>query len=99
MCQRYTTLAPKRNGYPLPVHEQALKYYLEGAGLRRIGRFLQVTHQTVANWMNAAHAHLPTPVPQPVSSTVIELDELYTFVHDKKTQFMWSQRWIGQPAV
>ena len=99
MCQRYTTLAPKRNGYPLPVHEQALKYYLEGMGLRRIGRFLQVTHQTVANWINAAHACLPTPVPQPISSTVTELDELYTFVREKKTKSMWSRRWIAQRVV
>jgi transposase-like protein len=98
-CRRYATPAPKVNGYPIEVHEQALKYYLEGIGLRRIGRFLGVAHQTVINWINAAHARLPQPVPQPVRSAVTELDELYTFVHDKKTKCMWLQPWIARLAV
>jgi transposase-like protein len=35
-----------------------IKLYLEGDGLRRIGRLLSVNHQSVANWVNSAHAQL-----------------------------------------
>ena len=58
---------------------------MEGNGIRRIGRLLEVNHQTVTNWVNAAAIHIsPTP-PQPATAEVIELDELYTFVGQKKT--------------
>ena len=90
-CKHYTTPAPNLNGHPMADHEQALKYYLEGNGLRRIGRYLHVVHQTVANWLNAAHMQLPKCVPQPSTSVVTELDELYTFVGQKKTKCMWSR--------
>jgi len=93
-CRRYVTPVPKINGHSLDDHELALKMYLEGNGLRRIGRFLQVVHQTVANWLQLAHTQLPTPVPQPSLSKVTELDELYTFVGQKKTKCMWSRRLI-----
>ena len=86
-CKRYTTPAPHLNGHSVDDHEQALRFYLEGNGLRGIGRLLQVTHQTVANWLNAAHAQLPRRVPQPITATVTELDELYTFVGQKKTKY------------
>jgi transposase-like protein len=85
-CRRYTTPDPKVNGYPLDDHVQALKYYLEGNGLRRIGRYLHVAHQTVANWMKAAHQQLRQPISLPEASEVTELDELFTFVGQKKTE-------------
>ena len=88
-CRRYTTLIPKVNGHPFDDHERAMKLYLEGNGLRRIGRLLHVVHQTVANWIRVAHANLPACVPQPALSQVTELDELYTFVGQKKTKFTW----------
>jgi transposase-like protein len=55
VCKRYTTPAPNLNGFPADAHEQALKLYLEGNGLRGTGRLLHMVHQTVANWMNTAH--------------------------------------------
>jgi len=85
-CQRTHTPEPTPKGYPLELHAQALRLYVEGTGIRRIGRLLRVNHQTVTNWINAAAAKVqPTP-PQPSESAVIELDELYTFVAQKKTK-------------
>ncbi len=85
-CERTSTLHPNLNGYSTATHQQVLRLYLEGNGIRRIARLLQLNHQTVANWINAAQAQLaPTP-PQPAESAVIELDELYTFVGAKKTK-------------
>jgi transposase-like protein len=79
-CQRVHTPEPTAKGYLPELHAQALRLYLEGTGIRRIGRLLGVNPQTVTNWINAAAAKVqPTP-PQPAASDVIELDELYTFV-------------------
>ena len=84
-CQRVHTPEPKPKGYPPALRKQALRLYLEGNGIHRIGRLLEVNHQTVTNWVNAAAIHIsPTP-PQPATAEVIELDELYTFVGQKKT--------------
>ena len=84
-CKRHSTFEPQAHGYAEATREQALRLYLEGNGLRRIGRLLQVHHQTVANWINARHATLPSQPPQPETAAVVELDELYTFVASKKT--------------
>ena len=85
-CEQVTTLEPQRNGYAPEVREQALRLYLEGNGFRRIGRLLGVNHQSVANWVAAAAAQVPTLPPQPAASAVIELDELFTFIGQKKTK-------------
>ena len=94
VCKHYSTLEPKPNGFPSEKHEQALKLYLEGNGLRRTGRLLEVTHQTVANWVNAAHHQLNGLPPQPAECAVIELDELFTYVGQKKTKFTFRPPWI-----
>lgn len=39
-------------GYEATVRDQAVKLYLEGMNLRRMGRILGVHHQSVANWAN-----------------------------------------------
>ena len=59
--------------------------YVDGINLRRIGRILGVNHQSVANWVKAHSEKLPVPpVPDQVENA--ELDELFTFIGDKKTK-------------
>ena|SRR6187399_1633416 len=91
-CRHVTTLEPQRNGYASEVRAQALRLYLEGNGFRRIGRLLKVNHQSVANWVAAAAVQVPAPPPQPTESVVIELDELFTFIGQKKTKSTLSLR-------
>lgn len=86
VCHRYCTPTPNPQGYSEPERKRALEFYLEGLGLRRIARFLNTHHQTIANWINQYHAQLPHTPPQPPTSEVTELDELYTFVGSKKTE-------------
>ena len=70
---------------------QAVRMYVDGGNLRRIARHLKVSHQSVANWVNAYVADLPeAPLPEGVNT--IELDELYTFVRHKKTGSTLSQQ-------
>lgn len=58
--------------------------YVDGMNFRRIGRQLGVDHKSVINWVKAYGAQLPAaPLPDDVNNA--ELDELFTFVGDKKT--------------
>src|ERR1044071_5394000 len=57
-CRRQYTPEPNPLGYDEKTREAALKLYLEGNGLCRIGRLLGVNHQSVANWVTSAHARL-----------------------------------------
>ncbi len=102
-CCRQHTPEPKPLGYANGLREQALRLYLEGNGLRRIGRLLKINHQTVANWVTAAHARMPGQTETAQTETAqtaepawtagtLEMDELYTFVGSKKHKPS-SSRW------
>ncbi len=82
-CERHYTPDPKPRGYPVDMHKQAVKLYLEGMSFRAIGRTLDVNHQTVINWIDQYAAQLPDP-PTVEDPDAIELDELFTFVGKKK---------------
>ena len=84
-CRRYFTPDPKPEGYDVSVRTQALKLYLEGTSFRAIGRLLGLHHQTVSNWITQAATALPAQVTDSTPTETIELDELYTFVQQKKT--------------
>ena len=59
--------------------------YVDGINFRRIGRLLDVHHQSVINWVNAYADQLPD-APVPDKTDVVEMDELYTFIGEKKTE-------------
>jgi len=83
---RYTyTPAAKGRGYPPAIRHKAVQEYVDGGNLRRIARQFGVVHQTVANGVAAYADALPAQPPQPPRVETAELDELYTFVGDKKT--------------
>lgn len=83
LCERVYTPEPKQQGYPDEVRHKALKFYVDGMSLRRIGRHLGIDHKTVGHWVNAYAAQLSTvPLPNDVNNA--EMDELFTFVGSKK---------------
>jgi transposase len=84
-CGKRYTAQPKPHGYPPELRVQALKLYVDGMNFRRIARQLDLHHQTVINWVNAAADQVPNPPPTPEQVDTVELDELYTFVGHKKT--------------
>jgi transposase len=63
----------------------AIRMYLEGNSKRAIGRILKVNHQSVDNWVKEYVGKLP-PAEVPAKPDVAELDELYTFIEQKKTK-------------
>ena len=62
----------------------AIRMYLEGNSQRAIGRILRVSQQSVANWVGVYVEHLPAEQ-KPESVHTAELDELYTYIGNKKT--------------
>ena len=100
-CRRQYTPAPNPLGYDDKTREAALKLYLEGNGFRRIGRLLSVNHQSVANWVNSAHAQLKArqaPASESEAAGTLEMDELFTFVGAKKSPPISSRSSKGSRA-
>jgi transposase-like protein len=85
-CNRKYTPEPKAQGYPESMRKRAMEMYVDGSNLRRIARHLKVAPQTVAYWVTDLAEALPNaPLPNEVKEA--ELDELFTFIGDKKTEF------------
>jgi len=75
----------KPHSYDAALRQKAVQLYVDGMNLRRIGRHLGVHHQSVANWAKAHAENLPAaPVPDQVENA--EMDEIFTFISDKKTE-------------
>jgi len=86
-CRRKYTPHVKPQGYGQALRQEAIKLYVDGMNLRRIGRTLGIDHQTVANWVTAYANQLPDSPPAPTTPLEVnELDELFTFIGDKKTK-------------
>jgi len=88
-CHRKYTPEPKHQGYPESMHKRALEMYVDGGNLRRIARHLKVAPQTIAYWVTDLAEALPNaPVPNEVKEA--EMDEMFTFIGDKKTESTFS---------
>jgi len=89
-CGVKYTPNPKPWAYDERIRRQALQMYVDGMNLRRIGRHLGIHHRTVSLWVKAHAASLPeAPLPEEVKEA--EMDELFTFIGDKKTGSTLSQ--------
>jgi len=84
-CGCKYTPAPKARGYELEIRKKAIQLYVDGMNLRRIGRHLGLHHRTVSLWV-AAYAKGISQVPTPSEVETAELDELFTYIGDKKTK-------------
>ena len=88
-AQRYRCQACRRTFQTLcrgkgpTLKEQAQKLYLEGLGLRAIGRILRVHHKTLSRWLVQAAGQLPINQPKTKACSLIEVDELCSFVAKK----------------
>ena len=86
LCQKSYTPEPKEPGYSAEMRLRAVRMYADGMNFRRIARHLGVNHQSVINWVNAYADSLPIEPPVPEQSDIIELDELHSFIGEKKTR-------------
>jgi len=79
---KYTRSTPKGKGPD--IHEAALKLYLSGVSLKRIAQLMGVSTPAVLKWVRkqgTEGAHL-----KPGKATVVELDELCTFLLEKNAK-------------
>ena len=74
----------KQHGYPKEIRTLAIRMYTDGLNFRQIGRHLKVSHTTVMEWVKE-HAEKLPEAPVPGEAYTVEMDELYTFVEEKKT--------------
>jgi len=84
-CQIKYTPQPKPWAYPQAMRKKALQLYVDGMNLRRIARHLGVHHRTDSLWIQAQADQLPDP-PVPSQVKEAEMDELFTFIGEKKNQ-------------
>ena len=90
--QRYTckdcgynyTVERKSNSKPDLMKRQALELYLEGLGFRSIGRFLEVSHVSVYNWIKSFGGEIEK-IRSDQKIKVVEIDEMHTYIGSKKT--------------
>jgi len=59
--------------------------YLEGLGFRSIERILKVNHVTVMNWIKAFGEQLDEYRMPERNLEIIEMDEVHTYVQQKKS--------------
>ena len=86
-CRRAYTPEANPKGYTSETRMLALRMYVEGSSQRSIACILKISPQSVSNWINMYVSQLPL-VPKPRKPKVAELDELYTFLKQKKTKSM-----------
>ena len=80
-CRRiFQTL---RGGKDPALKQQACQLYLEGMGMRAIGRVLNIHHKTVSRWLVQAAQALSASSPKTEACSFIEIDELCTFIAKK----------------
>jgi transposase len=71
-------------GKPNKIKRDALILYLEGLGFRSIGRFLNISHVAVFNWIKSFGERLEE-FRNAEDIEVVELDEMHTYIGSKKT--------------
>jgi hypothetical protein len=73
-----------QKGYSDDVKRICLKMYMNGMGFRGIQRVTGVHHTTIINWVRQVGSLLPDAYNPENTPEVGELDELETFVGEKK---------------
>ena len=81
---RYTPVK-KRHGYPQEMRTFAIRMYTDGLNFRQNGRHLKISDTTVMEWVKEHAGKLPE-APVPDEAYTVEMDELYTFIEEKKTR-------------
>ena len=85
-CGCKYTPEPKQHGYSDEMRKQAVQFYVDGMNLRRIARHFGIHHRTVSLGVQPSAASLPgAPMPEEVKAA--EMDELFTFIGNKKRGF------------
>ena len=87
LCKHKYTPEPKGQGYEESVRQQAIRLYMDGNNQRRAARQIGVSQGSVSNGHRAYVADLAEAAEMPQTPVLVaELDELFTYVGEKKTK-------------
>ena len=82
---------PQPRGYSNEVKQLCLKMYLNGMGFRAIARVTEIDHTTIINWVEEAGESLSDEPQDDEIPEITEIDELQTFVGNRKNRFwIWT---------
>ena len=84
LCNYYYTVFQKSNVKSSDTKRLAFEMYLEGLGFRAIGRILKISYGTVYQWIKKWGSHFEVPN-RNEEIKIVEIDELHTYVGQKKT--------------
>ena len=83
-CNYHYTVEQKSDVKSIQTKRLAFEMYLEGVGFRAIGRILKISYGTVCQWIKKWGENLELPR-RNEAIEVVELDEMHTYVSQKKT--------------
>lgn len=86
-CGKKYTPNPKERTYSEETKKQAIKLYMEGNSGRAVGRILGISKNTCLYWIREYAKTIEEKRFANERVEVIEMDELYTFLGEKKTEF------------
>ena len=91
-CGRQFVLNPTSQAYSEAVKQLCLKMYLNGMGFRGIARVTEIPHSTIITWVKLAGENISDELsPQEEIPEITEIDELQTFVGNKKNKvWIWT---------
>ena len=90
-CGRQFLEAYHPRRYSDEVKQLCIKMYLNGMGLRGIQRVTEIHHTTIMRWIRQAGVSLPDAPESREIPEVTELDELQTFVGNKRNKlWIWT---------
>lgn len=78
-------------GYPEEFKIKVIQAYLEGLGIRALSRIFKIGIATVINWIKKFAKELPE-IEKAESVQIVEMDEMYNWVKEKKTKFGYGLR-------
>ena len=90
--RQFITEYNQHRGYSEEFKRECLKMYVNGMGFRAIERVKGVHNTTVMAWVQEVAQLLPNAYAPETMPQVGELDELETFVGQKKTKSGFGQR-------
>ena len=89
---QYTREQPK--GKDLETKCLAIILYVNGLSFRAIAAIVKVSHKAVYDWVKAFGIETYEK-PEPSGPIVIELDEMWHFIHDKKTNTGYGKHFVA----
>ena len=100
-CDRTTRVGDKREKYGIEKKLRVIKLYVEGMGIRAIGRLEGVSAPLIVQWIRGFGKLIneklaATKIPEDAKKIeILEIDELFTYYQKKVKEPMYGLLWTG----